>query len=81
MIDRDFRGGPIHIRCDACAPEYIETGEREFNAAIAVAQHKGWTARHMGAARGWAHFCPDCTSERAGERDSAVRPRLARGQR
>lgn len=81
MIDRDFRGGPIYLRCDAFAPEYCETGEHLFNQAIAVAQHKGWTVRHLGAERGWAHFCPDCTADKAWERDGAVRPALGRGRR
>lgn len=81
MIDRDFRGGPICLRCDACAPEFCRTGETEFAAALAVARAEGWVARHMGSDRGWAHFCPDCAAERAWERDGAVRPRIARGQR
>jgi len=81
MIDRQFNGGPIVLRCDACAPEYLETGTSDFAEAMAVAGDEGWIKRYAEWSAGWNHYCPDCAAERAWERESARRPRLKPGQR
>lgn len=79
MIDRDYHNGPIVLRCDACAPGYLETGDSDFAGAMAVADDEGWAKRHLDG--GWHHYCPDCAADRAWEREASRRPPLRRGQR
>ncbi len=66
MIDRDYRSGPIVLRCDGCSSEYCETGERDFAAALASAKSEGWAVIPIGegSARDWCHFGPDCVERR-----------------
>lgn len=73
MIDRDYNGGPIVLRCDACAGGYLETEETTATAAMATASDEGWTRRHQDG--DWNHFCPDCSEDRAwqGIRSAASR--------
>lgn len=73
MIDRDYRGGPIIVRCDGCAPEYIETGEKEFAAGVGMARRNGWEAKHQGPGHGWCHYCPDCVDNRVWDRRAPIR--------
>ena len=61
MIDREYRGGPVILRCDGCAPEYCETGEQDLAAAMAVARDEGWQVILRDG--DWLHHCPDCRSE------------------
>lgn len=67
MIDRNFHGGPIVVRCDGCAPAFVNTPHKAFPEALATAKAAGWTAHHCGPAHGWCHFCADCTEQRAWE--------------
>lgn len=67
MIDRNFYGGPLVVRCDGCAPAFVETGKKEFREAMAVAKRAGWQAVHCGPSHGWCHFCPDCVETKAWE--------------
>lgn len=67
MIDRDYFNGPIILRCDGCASEYVETGESHFAAAIASAKSEGWAVRHCGAGQGWCHFGPECRDAAGGD--------------
>lgn len=60
MIDRDFKGGPIILRCDGCPAGDTDTGATAFQEAMAVARSEGWTVRYDGPGQGWCHFCPDC---------------------
>ena len=71
MIDRDFRAGPVILRCDFCAGGFIETGEKELRPALKAARAEGWAVRWQsgptvrgkrpgGAPGGWVHVCPDC---------------------
>gem|GEM_PF-7038950 len=65
MIRPNFHGGPMVVRCDACAPARVETKVKTFAEALSIAKAAGWTAHHCGAGHGWCHFCPDCTEQAA----------------
>jgi hypothetical protein len=56
MIDRQFRG-EITYECDAC-DETLETGESEWNDALAEFRRSGWLAEKVGSE--WTHLCPRC---------------------
>lgn len=58
-ITRD--GGEIVFNCDSC-PEFVETGEEDFQEAFALAKRDGWRARKEGAE--WVHDCPSCAEDR-----------------
>ena len=70
MIDRDFYNGPIVVCCDGCASAYVETGEKDFAAGIAVAKDEGWAVRFCGEGHGWCHFCEECSEQRVWEGES-----------
>lgn len=55
MIDRQH--GEIVFECDGC-PETIETGESEWNDAMALFRRERWRAEKVGEE--WTHLCPDC---------------------
>lgn len=55
MIDRQY--GEITFECDAC-DETIETGESEWNDAMAHFRRLGWRSEKVGA--DWTHLCPKC---------------------
>lgn len=67
MIRPNFHGGPMVVRCDACAPARLEPKVKTFAEALDVAKAAGWTAHYCGTGHGWCHFCPDCTEQRAWE--------------
>src|SRR3546814_6746920 len=46
MIRPNFHGGPMVVRCDACAPARVETKVKTFAEALSIAKAAGWTAHH-----------------------------------
>lgn len=55
MIDRQH--GEIVFECDGC-DETIETGEPEWNDAMAEFRRADWRSEKVGSE--WTHLCPDC---------------------
>lgn len=55
MIDRQH--GQMVYECDGCEAT-LETGESEFNEALAMFRRDGWKADKVGDE--WVHLCPDC---------------------
>lgn len=55
MIDRQH--GQIVFECDGC-DETIETGEDEWNEAMAQFRSERWRAEKVGDE--WTHLCPRC---------------------
>lgn len=58
MIDRS--GGEITFHCDQCA-DFMETEERDWDAAQAMFRSNGWKARKIGPE--WVHLCPACAED------------------
>lgn len=68
-IDRQY--GKIIFACDigtvSWCDGYIETGEREFEAAFTVAKAEGWRAIPLDSADGapkFIHVCGNCPTPR-----------------
>lgn len=55
MIDRQF--GEITFECDGC-DDTIETGESEWNDAMAAFRRLEWRSEKVG--NDWTHLCPKC---------------------
>jgi hypothetical protein len=59
-VSVERQGGAIGFQCDSC-PEFFESEERDFNAALSEAKGAGWRAYPVGGV--WCHACPDCKRE------------------
>lgn len=81
MIERNYRGGPIVLRCDTCRSEDIDTGERMLLPAILKAERAGWSVRNLGPGHGRCHFGPACVAAKAWERADALRVNIPPSER
>lgn len=52
--------GEVIFICDEC-DDTCETGERDFETALAIAKSEGWLTMREGD--DWTHICPTCVGD------------------
>lgn len=66
----DRYANEIVFNCDNCS-DTNDTGEIEFNVALAAVKRDGWKVKHY--RKEWCHYCPKCDPDIARNEFDVVR--------